>query len=221
MRILRIFVWAVCCVAVCSNAVAQTVTGTLDGHITDQGGAVVPQAQVTAKNLATGVERATTTNDLGYYQMPFLPLGQYRITVTATGFATLVAEQVEVSLNKTTTANLSLRVSAVKESVTVTDVAPLIDVTNGQIQRSLEEAMVTNLPNAGRSFLSYVTLFPGFQTNPTSGQNNYTLSSGSSVSFNGTGTRGTTFMTAYRMTTDRRTRTVSRSISAPLRKCRY
>ena len=107
-------------VALCITAVAQTVTGTLDGHITDQGGAVVPQVQVTAKNLATGVERSTTTNDMGYYQMPFLPLGQYQVTASATGFATVIAERVDVTLNKTTTANLSLRVSAVKESVTVT-----------------------------------------------------------------------------------------------------
>jgi len=195
MRLFRILLFVICCVALCGDASAQTVTGTLDGHITDQGGAVVPQAQVAAKNLATGLERSTTTNDIGYYQMPFLPLGQYEITVSATGFATVVAKPVEVTLNKTTTANLSLRVSAVKESVTITDVAPLIDVTSGQIRRSLEETMVENLPNAGRNFLSYVTLFPGFQTNPTSGQNNYTLSSGSSVSFNGTGTRGTTFLT--------------------------
>ncbi len=183
------------CVALCRTAAAQTVTGTLDGHITDQGGAVVPQVQVTTKNLATGVERTTTTNDAGYYLMSFLPLGEYEITASATGFATVIAERVAVTLNKTTTANLSLKISAVKESVTVTDIAPLIDVTSGQIRRSLEDTMVANLPNAGRNFLSFVTLFPGFQTNPTSGQNNYTLSSGSSVSFNGTGTRGTTFLT--------------------------
>jgi len=49
--------------------------------------------------------------------------------------------------------------------------------------------MVASLKNAERNFLSVVNLFPGFQTNPTSEQNNYTLLSGSSVSFNGTGTR--------------------------------
>jgi hypothetical protein len=51
------------------------------------------------------------------------------------------------------------------------------------------------LPVSGRDFRAIVSIFPGFQTNPTSGQNNYTLSSGSTVSFNGTGTRGTSFTT--------------------------
>jgi hypothetical protein len=127
----------------CGAAGAQTVTGSLDGHITDQGGAFVPQVQVTAKNLATGVERSTTSNDAGYYQMPFLPLGQYQVTASLTGFTTVIAGQVDVTLNRTTTVNLSLRVSAVRESVTVTDVSPLIDVTSGQIRRSLEDTMVT------------------------------------------------------------------------------
>src|SRR5437016_11036058 len=55
--------------------------------------------------------------------------------------------------------------------------------------------MVQDLPVSGRDFRSMVTYLPGFQSNPTSGQNSYTLSSGSSVSVNGTGTRGASFMT--------------------------
>ena len=51
------------------------------------------------------------------------------------------------------------------------------------------------LPVSGRDFRAVLSILPGYQTNPTSGQNNYTLSSGSSISFNGTGTRGTSFMT--------------------------
>ena len=177
------------------TAPGQTVTGTLDGHITDQAGAVVPQVKITAKNVQTGGERATATNETGYFQLPFLPLGNYELTAQAAGFATVVAQNIQVTLNKTTTISLALKISTVQESVTVRDVAPLIDMTSGQIRRSVDDVMAGTLPIAGRNFLGFVGLFPGFQTNPTSGQNNYTLSSGSSVSFNGTGTRGTTFMT--------------------------
>jgi hypothetical protein len=171
------------------------VTGSLDGHITDQGGAVVPLVNVTAKNVATGIERSTTTNDSGYYQMPFLPLGDYQVSASLPGFATIVAESVSITLNKTTTVNLALRISNVKESVTVNDAAPLIDVTSGQVRRSLEDVLTNTLPTGSHDFRGFTALFPGFQTNPTAGQNNWTLSSGSSVSFNGTGTRGTTFLT--------------------------
>lgn len=171
------------------------VTGTLDGHMFDQAGAVVPQVQVTAKNLQTGAERNTISNEVGYYQMPFLPLGAYEVTAQLKGFTTVVHKNVEITLNKSTTLDIILRVSAVQESVTVEETAPLIDTASGQIRRSIDDTMAAALPTGGRSFLSFVSLFPGFQTNPTSGQNNYTLSSGSSVSFNGTGTRGTTFLT--------------------------
>jgi hypothetical protein len=97
-------------------------------------GRLCPSAD-NGEEFGTGVERGTTTNDAGYYQMPFLPLGQYQVTAWRTGFTMVIAEQVDVTLNKTTTANLSLRTSAVKESVTVMDVAPLIDLTSGQIRQ--------------------------------------------------------------------------------------
>ncbi len=178
-----------------SAATAQTVTGTLDGRVADPTGAVVPRVQVTAKNVETGVERTTNANEAGYFQMPFLPLGIYDVTTQLAGFASVRAEGVVVTLNKTTTLDLTLRISNVEESVSVSDVAPLIDVRSGEVRRSIDDTLVEALPSSGRNFLGFATLFPGFQTNPISGQNNYTLSSGSSVSFNGTGTRGTTFMT--------------------------
>src|SRR5260370_12563269 len=185
----------VACLLACSLASAQTVTGTLDGHIADPAGAVVPKVKITAKNLETGVERNTVTNDAGYFLMSFLPLGSYDVTAQLTGFATSVVKNVDVTLNKTTTVDLTLKVSSVQESVTVTAAPPLLDVRSGEIRRSIDDTLVETLPSCGRNFLGLAPLFPGFQTNPISGQNNFTLSSGSSVSFNGTGTRGTTFMT--------------------------
>jgi hypothetical protein len=179
----------------CGTAGGQTVTGNLDGHVTDQDGGVIPGVQVTAHSPSTGVERTTQTNETGYFQMPFLPIGSYDITIAAKGFATLEVKGNAVTLNKTTTLNLTLQVSTVQQSVTVTETAQLIDVTSGQIRRGLDDVMVSQLPVGGRDFRSIVSIFPGFQSNPTSGQNNFTLSSGSSVSFNGTGTRGTSFMT--------------------------
>src|SRR6266567_146530 len=133
-------------------ALAQTVTGNLDGHITDPAGAAVPGAQVVAHSAAMGVERMTRTNPEGYFEIPFLPIGTYDVSVTMKGFATLTAQGNMVSLNKTTTLNLSLQVSEVQASVTVSDVAPMIDVTSGQIRRSIDDTMVSQLPVASRDF---------------------------------------------------------------------
>src|SRR4029077_4929303 len=80
-------------------------------------------------------------------------------------------------------------------SVTVNEAAQLIDVSRNQIRRNIADVVLSQLPVSGRDFRPIVSIFPGFQTNPSAGQNNYTLSSGSTVSFNGTGTRGTSFMT--------------------------
>jgi len=183
------------CALLPEASIAQTVTGGLDGHITDSAGGSIPNAQVVAIDPVGGVERTSRTNESGYFTIAFAPVGTYDVTVSAKGFSTLVAKGNVVSLNKTTTLNLVLQISSVQESVTVTEDAQLIDVNSGQIRPSIDNTVLEELPVSGRDFRSVVTYFPGFQSNPTSGQNNYTLSSGSSVSFNGTGTRGAAFMT--------------------------
>ena len=184
-----------CLLLFASIGLAQTVTGGLDGHVTDSAGGAIPGAQVVARDSSAGVERTTRTNEAGYFSMPFIPIGTYDVTVTMKGFANLISNGNVVTLNKTTTLNLVLQVSAVQESVTVNELARFIDVASGEVRRGLDDTMVEQLPVSGRDFRNIVAYFAGFQSNPTSGQNNYTLSSGSSVSFNGTGTRGASFMT--------------------------
>lgn len=174
---------------------AQTVTGTMSGHVVDSSGAAVPGVKVIAHSEETGATREALANSEGYYLISFLPIGSYEITAQMQGFATATRNNVPVTLNKTTSVDFALTLPGVQQSVTVTDVAPLVDVASGQIRRSLDDTFIGVLPSGSRNFLGIAALFPGFQTNPTSGQNNYTLSSGSSVSFNGTGTRGTTFLT--------------------------
>ena len=92
---------------------AQTVTGALEGHVTDQAGGAVPAAEVLAHDAVLGVQRSTQTNEAGYFNLPFLSLGNYEVTVTAKGFATLVATGNLVTLNKTTTLNLVLKVVSI------------------------------------------------------------------------------------------------------------
>ena len=83
---------------------------------------------------------------------------------------------------------------AVTETVTVNANAPHIDVTDGEIKQTMRAEEIMAIPSTGQTnFLRLATLFSGYQENPTGGQDNPTLSSGSSVNFNGAGTRGTTF----------------------------
>jgi hypothetical protein len=80
------------------------------------------------------------------------------------------------------------------ETVTVSADAPRINVTDGEIKQTMRSAEIMSLPSPDQaSFLRLASTFSGYMENPTSGQDNPTLSSGSSVNFNGAGTRGTTF----------------------------
>ncbi|HZI59792.1 MAG TPA: TonB-dependent receptor [Pyrinomonadaceae bacterium] len=177
-----------------ASASAQTVTGTLQGNVSDAKGAVIPGAEVVIRNMDTGQERTLQTNSEGAYVASFLPLGRYTVTASSTGFSKVSQETIEVTLNQTRVVNFTLNPSTVTEAVVVTTEAAPINTTNAEIKGSLNSQEILDKPTLNQgSFLSLAETFAGFQENPTSGQNNPTASSGSSINFNGTGTRGATF----------------------------
>ena len=177
---------------------AQTVTGTLSGTVTDATGAVIPNTQVTAKNLETSFSRSVTTNGEGYFNMPFLPLGTYEVTADVKGFQKTVKQGVAVELNKNTVSNFKLDIAGSTAEVTITGDTPQIETTTGELKHSLDAQRIEDTPLAGRNFLSLVEQIPGFQIasfggDASSGQNNPTNSSGSFAAFSGLGSRSTTF----------------------------
>ena len=177
---------------------AQTVTGTIQGTVIDTTGGAVPGVTVVVRNADTGGTRETVTNERGFYDLPFLPLGRYEATATLSGFGPVTKRDLEVRLNFTTVVDFKLDPQALKETVEVTAARPKINLTNGSVSGSLTSEQILEKPtfqnlNNNNTFLSLAETFTGFQENPTSGQNNPTASSGSSVNFNGAGTRGTTF----------------------------
>src|ERR1044072_4224557 len=175
-------------------AVAQTVTGTFQGTVSDSKGALVAGADVVGRNMETGQERNLKTGSEGTYLASFLPLGRYTITASGPGFSKVAQENIEITLNETRVVNFTLNPSTVTEAVVVTSDAAPINTTNAEIKGSLNAQEILEKPTLNQgSFLTLAETFTGFQENPTSGQNNPTASSGSSINFNGTGTRGATF----------------------------
>src|SRR5215216_4995214 len=173
---------------------AQTVTGTLQGTVSDSKGAVVPGADVVVRNMETGQERNLKTGSEGTFLVSFLPLGRYTVTASGPGFSKVAQENIQVTLNETRVVNFTLNPSTVTEAVVVTSEAAPINTTNAEIKGRLTEREILDKPTFNQSnFLTLAETFTGFQENPTSGQNNPTASSGSSINFNGTGTRGATF----------------------------
>src|SRR5690606_15006582 len=170
-------------VALSVSANAQTVTGTLQGTVADANGAVVAGANITIRNVETGQERNVVTNAEGFYIAPYLPLGRYTVTAAREGFGKVVRENVEVTLNQTVVVDFTLNPTVTGE-VTVTEEPPPINTTNAEIKQSLTAEEVLDKPTFNQGYNGFLTLaetFTGFQENPTSGQNNPTLSSGSSI----------------------------------------
>lgn len=172
---------------------AQTVTGTIQGTVADSSGGVLPGTTVVIRNADTGATRTVVTNESGFYQAPFVQLGRYTVTASLQGFGTISREGIRVALNDTAVVDFKLH-PAVTDTVTVVAEAPQISLTRAEVKSSLTSEQIMDKPsvNAG-NFLSLAEIFPGMQENPTSGQNNPTASSGSSINFNNTGTRGATF----------------------------
>src|SRR5881227_4247291 len=191
MKLQRFLVLVVCLVTL--PLVAQTVTGTMRGTVTDRSGAVLPGVTLTIRNVETGAERIVTTDKDGAYNAAFLQLGRYNVQAELSGFGVMKRNGVRVDLNQTVVQDFVLD-PAMQETVTVSADAPRIDVTDGEVKQTLRAKEIENLPAPDQTnFLRLAAVFAGYQENPTSGQDNPALSSGSSVNFNGTGTRGATF----------------------------
>jgi hypothetical protein len=130
------------------SAFGQASDGNILGSVLDASGAGVPNANVELKNDATGVKAEVKSDADGSYRFGSVLVGQYTITVTASGFTVQALKGVHVELNKTTTANFSLTVGAVSSTVEVTEAAALLDTTTAQISNSYERRLAADLPLA-------------------------------------------------------------------------
>src|SRR5262249_42873021 len=94
-------------------------TATLQGAVTDSSGAGVPNANVVVRSQAGGIMRTTQTDTAGYYQVPFLPVGFYRVEVSAEGFQTLVVKALKLEVSQTVVQDFRLRIGSIAQEVTV------------------------------------------------------------------------------------------------------
>ena len=127
-------------------------TGAITGTITDPNGAVIPSAQVTAKNLRNTIEYLATTNENGTYLIKNLPAGLYEVAADAAAFNRTVITNVPVRSSNITQLNMSLNVGTVSETVTVSAEGAAVNVTSAQ---------VSSLPVNGRNMSALALLAPG------------------------------------------------------------
>ena len=146
-------------------AVAQITTATIVGTITDSSGAIVPGAQVTARNADTGLTRTMTSNESGTYRLEFLPVGNYVLEITARGLKKVSQSGIVLQVNDTARVDVSLTVGEVSETVNITEAPPAINTSSAEIGRTIQSTEITNLPLVERNVYALLDLTPGVQSN--------------------------------------------------------
>jgi outer membrane receptor protein involved in Fe transport len=151
----------VACICGVVGASAQTTAAQVSGLVTDSAGAVVPQAIITVTNVDTGVSRKAETSATGYYVIPLLPPGNYRLTAEREGFRTADYPNVVLQVNQTLALDLTLEVGMVAQSVTVEAQAPLLQATSSNLGAVITSKATVDLPLNGRNFSQLLILTPG------------------------------------------------------------
>jgi hypothetical protein len=143
------------------RAGGQATTAELVGSIQDPSGASIADATVVAKNIATNVERRSSSEKNGEYRLALLPPGDYIVTVDALGFSKLVQTGVSLQVNQQGRLNLTLKVGQQSETVEVSGHPPLLDTESSAVGNVVGQRLVNQLPLNGRNFVQLATLSPG------------------------------------------------------------
>jgi hypothetical protein len=147
------------------NLHAQQNVGNILGAVTDPTGAVVPNASLTARHVATGQQTQASTNAEGTYVLSGLPIGEYAITIRASGFNTLEQTKVRVLSSVTLTLDFQLEVGTSTQSVQVTAGAPVLDTSAGTTGTTRAAEELGELPvmqqGVQRASISFLRTIPG------------------------------------------------------------
>lgn len=156
-------------VALATGIGAQTRFAALEGEVMDERGAAIAGAQITVKNLATGLERTATTGEHGRYLLEHLPPGAYDMTASMSGMRPALVKGQQLLVGTTATINLQLAVGPVTEEVQISAATALVETTRSETGQVIQRTEVDSLPIVDRSFSSLALLTPTVQTDRVAG----------------------------------------------------
>ncbi len=136
-------------------------SGVIQGTITDSQKAVVADAVVMVTNLQSGVTRESVTTSDGVFRVLSLGPGTYRVEAVKPGFLTALRESIAVAVSETVRVDFTLEVSGLKESVTVTTQAPLVETEQGRVSGRVDRTQLQEMPLSGRNLYNLIALQPG------------------------------------------------------------
>ncbi len=153
--VVALLVWLV------AAAAAAQSTSTLQGTVSDPGGGILPGVTVTLVSAATGLQRVVVTNEVGVYVFNFLPAGAYRVTAELQGFKAVQRDGIGLDVGQNLRLDLHLEVGDVREVLTVTGEAPLLDTSSPALSTVIEARQLKELPLNGRHWATLMMLAPG------------------------------------------------------------
>ncbi len=172
-----------------ASARAQS-TASLQGAITDTQGAVMPGVSITIRNMATGIERATVSDNAGQYVAAALAPGHYSVVAHLEGFKDQTGET-DLGPAQTGVLNLRLGLASLSETVTVAGASPIIDTATVSVGQVMAERTVQEIPLNGRHFVDLGPLMPGGSTSPQNAGLSAPLRGQGAFSFMSAGNRET------------------------------
>lgn len=155
-------------VASAASVAAQVTTVTISGTVSDSAGAALPNAQVTAINTETNFSRTATTDSSGQYSIQFLPIGLYRLEVSASGFKKFVQSGIVLEINRNARIDPALEAGAVTETVSITGDAPLVETNNATLGQTTNNEEITRLPLVNRDVYTLLELTAGVDSTTNS-----------------------------------------------------
>jgi len=161
---ISMFRWAsfwVCAMIASSNLAGQASVAQIRGTVQDATGSAMPGADVKATQTDTGVNRTTTTDTQGNYILPDLPIGPYQLQITKAGFSRYVQSGIVLQVNVNPTVDVTMKIGAVTEEVSVHADAAMVETQNTSIGQVVDQARVVDLPLNGRQATDLIFLTPG------------------------------------------------------------
>src|SRR5262249_10351149 len=118
----------------------------ITGRISDPSGAIIPQARVTVTNEGTGVKWNALSNEVGYYTVPLLEPGSYRIRVEGSGFKPVVRSAVRLQVEQAARLDFTLELGQVNETVEISSEAPLVESETSSVGQVVDNKTILEMP---------------------------------------------------------------------------
>ncbi len=162
-----------CLSVFCSSfpAVAQRSASSLSGTVTDQSGAVIPAANITVTEITTGVSTTQQTNGQGFYLISNLQAGTYKLRADKAGFGGYERTGIVIQVGQPTTIDMTMKVGAESQQVTVTGAPPLVDTSNETVSFAITPQFTEEMPLDDRQVLQLIALAPDTSAHNPSADN--------------------------------------------------